>query len=278
MLKDVPLNTAYYSTTPTGDFILPVGGNMYTSRVTLDSMWQWVKTSELLPKPKGKKTWEYKYSDMGYYMMQRLAEKLLNQPMAEFLSQNFYEPLGLETTTYLPLSRYDIRRIAPTELDNYFRNSLVYGMVHDQGAAMMGGVAGHAGLFSNATDLAVLMQMNLQDGFYGGKRYFAPGTVEKFATSQFKGNRRALGWDKPEMDSPHGPTSNMASPRTFGHTGFTGTAVWVDPEFELVYIFLSNRVHPDANNTKLIRFGTRTRIMDEIYNAIHSFNKYNQNP
>ena len=94
----------------------------------------------------------------------------------------------------------------------------------------------------------------------------------------FEGNRRALGWDKPEMGGPHGPTSNLASPRTFGHTGFTGTAAWVDPEFDLVYIFLSNRVHPDANNTKLIRFGTRTRIMDEIYKAIHSFTKYNQSP
>ena len=276
-LQDAKLNAAYYSAVPMGDFTLPVAGNIYTSINTRDSIWQWIKKSDLLPKPKGKKTWEYKYSDVGYYMMQRIAEKILNQPIAEFLAQNFYEPLGLETTTYQPLSKYGISRIAPTEQDNYFRNSLVSGMVHDQGAAMMGGIAGHAGLFSNASDLAVLMQMNLQDGFYGGKRYFAPGTVEKFAKPQFKGNRRALGWDKPEMTGPHGPTSNMASPRTFGHTGFTGTAAWVDPEFDLVFIFLSNRVHPDANNTKLIRFGTRTRIMDEIYKSIQSFNKYNQN-
>ncbi|WP_224999481.1 glycoside hydrolase family 3 N-terminal domain-containing protein [Cesiribacter sp. SM1] len=275
-LLDAKLNTAYYSSTKNDNFSLPVAGNIYTSRSMQDSIWQWIKKSDLLPKPRGKKNWEYKYSDVGYYIMQRIAEKMLNQPMAEFLAQNFYEPLGLESTTYLPLSKYSITRIAPTELDNYFRNGLVYGMVHDQGAAMMGGIAGHAGIFSNATDLAVLMQMNLQDGYYGGKRYFAPGTVERFAKAQFKGNRRGLGWDKPEMNSPHGPTSNMASPGTFGHTGFTGTAAWVDPEFELVYIFLSNRVHPDANNTKLIRFGTRTRIMDEIYKAMQSFNKYNQ--
>ncbi|MBW3544381.1 MAG: serine hydrolase [Bacteroidetes bacterium] len=277
-LLNTQLNSAYYSATPVGDFTIPVAGNIYTSPSMQDSIWHWIKQSELLPKPRGKKNWEYKYSDMGYYIMQRIAEKILNQPMAEFLSQNFYDPLGLKTTTYLPLSKYSLSLIAPTEQDNYFRNSLVYGMVHDQGAAMMGGVAGHAGLFSNASDLAVLMQMNLQDGFYGGKRYFAAGTVTKFAKTQFKDNRRALGWDKPEMNSPHGPTSNLASPSTFGHTGFTGTAVWADPEFDLIYIFLSNRVHPDANNTKLIRFGTRTRIMDEIYKAIQSFDKYNQTP
>ncbi len=143
-------------------------------------------------------------------------------------------------------------RIAPTEFDNYFRNTLVCGMVHDQGAAMFGGIAGHAGIFSNARDLATLMQMNLQDGTYGGRQFLAPGTVGRFAQKQFKDNRRGLGWDKPALEEFYGPTSNLASPATFGHTGFTGTAAWVDPEFDLVYIFLSNRIHPDAGNTKLI--------------------------
>ncbi|EMR01276.1 glycoside hydrolase family 3 N-terminal domain-containing protein [Cesiribacter andamanensis] len=276
-LNGTALNTAFYSPTPMPDYSLQVAGNIFTSRSMQDSIWQWIKKSDLQPKPKGKKTWEYKYSDVGYYIMQRIAEKILNQPMADFLAQNLYDPLGLETMTYLPLSKYSLDRIAPTEQDTYFRNSLVAGMVHDQGAAMMGGIAGHAGLFSNATDLAVLMQMQLQDGEYGGKRYYSPGTIARFAQTQYKGNRRGLGWDKPELNTAHGPTSNFASPRTFGHTGFTGTAAWVDPEFDLVYIFLSNRIHPDANNTKLIRFGTRTRIMDEVYKAMQSFNKYNQN-
>jgi beta-N-acetylhexosaminidase len=276
-LTDNTLNTAYYSTAPMADYNLQVASSIFTSRSMQDSIWQWIKKSDLQPKAKGKKTWDYKYSDVGYYIMQRISEQILNQPMAEFLAQNLYDPLGLETLTYLPLSRYAVERIAPTEQDTYFRNSLVAGMVHDQGAAMMGGIAGHAGLFSNATDLAVLMQMNLQDGVYGGKRYYSPGTVARFATAQYKGNRRGLGWDKPELNSLHGPTSNFASPRTFGHTGFTGTAAWVDPEFDLVFIFLSNRIHPDANNTKLIRFGVRTRIMDEIYKSMQSFNKYNQN-
>ena len=272
-LDDMGLNTGYYSATPMGDFELPVAGGLYAVRSIQDSVWQWIKDSDLRELPRRKKTYDYKYSDVGYYIMQRIAEKILNQPMAEFLAQNLYEPLGLTTMTYLPLCKFDQDRIAPTEHDTYFRNSLVCGMVHDQGAAMLGGIAGHAGLFSNATDLAVLMQMNLQDGIYGGRRFLGPGTVERFAKKQFEDNRRGLGWDKPELEEHSGPTSNYASASTFGHTGFTGTAAWADPEFDLVFIFLSNRIYPDASNTKLIKYNIRTRIMDEIYRSIQSFDK-----
>ena len=277
-ISDIGLNTGLYSTFPLPDYNLQVASGLYAVSSLQDSIWQWIKKSELLPLKKGQKEFEYKYSDVGYYLMQRIAEKQLNQPMSDFLTQNFYEPLGLTTMTYLPLCKYNIDRIAPTEFDSYFRNTLVCGMVHDQGAAMFGGIAGHAGIFSNARDLATLMQMNLQDGTYGGRKYFNPGTVAKFAKKQFKGNRRGLGWDKPALEEFYGPTSNLASPATFGHTGFTGTAAWVDPEFDLVYIFLSNRIHPDAGNTKLIRFNTRTRIQDEIYKSIQSFTKYNLIP
>ena len=277
-INELGLSAGLYSAFPVSDYNLQVATGLYAVNAMQDSIWQWIKKSDLLALKKGQKEYEYKYSDVGYYIMQRIAEKQLNQPMAEFLSQNIYEPLGLSTMTYLPLCKFPVERIAPTEYDNYFRNTLVCGMVHDQGAAMFGGIAGHAGIFSNARDLATLMQMNLQDGVYGGRRYLAPGTVSKFAKKQFKNNRRALGWDKPALDDFYGPTSNLASPSAFGHTGFTGTAAWVDPEFDLVYIFLSNRIHPDAGNTKLIRFGTRTRIQDEIYKSIQSFAKYNLLP
>ncbi|WP_017731236.1 glycoside hydrolase family 3 N-terminal domain-containing protein [Nafulsella turpanensis] len=273
-VTETGLNQDFYSAYPIPDYNLQVASGIYAANSLQDSIWQWIKHSELLPLEKGKKKHEYKYSDVGYYIMQRIAEKTLNQPMAAFLSQNIYEPLGLTTMTYLPLCKFPMERIAPTEQDNYFRNSLVCGMVHDQGAAMFGGIAGHAGVFSNARDLATLLQMNLQDGVYGGRKFLAPGTVSRFSKKQFEDNRRGLGWDKPALDEFYGPASNLASPSTFGHTGFTGTAAWVDPEFDLVYIFLSNRIHPDAGNTKLIRYNFRTRIQDEIYKAMQSFNKY----
>lgn len=276
--SEMGLNDGMYSLFPIPEYNLQVASGLYAVNSLQDSIWQWIKTSDLLPLKRGKTKYEYKYSDVGYYIMQRIAEKQLNQPMADFLTQNIYEPLGLSTMSYLPLCKFPMERIAPTEFDNYFRNTLVCGMVHDQGAAMFGGIAGHAGIFSNARDLATLMQMNLQDGSYGGRRYFAPGTVARFAKQQFNENRRGLGWDKPALDEFYGPTSNLASPSTFGHTGFTGTAVWVDPEFDLVFIFLSNRIHPDASNTKLIRFNTRTRIQDEIYKSIQDFAKYNLLP
>ncbi len=272
-LGDMGLSNNFYSSVPTENYQLQVSEGIYAVQSIQDTVWQWIKDSELRDLPRRQKTYDYKYSDVGYYIMQRIAEKILNQPMAEFLAQNLYEPLGLSTMTYLPLCKYNADRIAPTEHDTYFRNSLVCGMVHDQGAAMLGGIAGHAGLFSNSSDLATLIQMNLQDGIYGGRRFLAPGTVSYFAKKQFEDNRRGLGWDKPEMQEHSGPTSNYASAETFGHTGFTGTAVWADPRFDLVYIFLSNRIYPDAGNTKLIKYNIRTRIMDEIYKSIQSFDK-----
>jgi len=240
---------------------------MYSIASMEDSLWRWTIDSDLLKKNRRTKKYDYQYSDLGFYIMKRIAEKLLNQPINEFLQQNFYTPLGLSTMTYLPLNKFSVDLIAPTEDDKLFRKSLVRGCVHDPGAAMFGGVAGHAGLFSNALDLAVLMQMNLQNGMYGGQKYLMPASLSEFTKKQFDKNRRGLGWDKPEP-SGNGPTSDFASSNTFGHTGFTGTAVWVDPDENLVYVFLSNRVYPDAGNNKLIRNNIRTRIQDAIYRAI----------
>lgn len=248
-----------------------LASGLYGHQVLGDSIWQWVIDSELLEKPRWQKNYDYRYSDMGYYIMQKISERMMNMSYEEFLSENFYKPMGMSTMGFLPLCRFPETQIAPTENDLVFRNDLIKGWVHDQGAAMVGGVAGHAGLFGNAKDLAILMQMNLWDGTYGGVRYFSKGTVPYFTRKQFDENRRGLGWDKPVEEDGPSPTSHYASPLTFGHTGFTGTAAWADPEFGLVYIFLSNRIYPDANNRKLITANIRTRIMDIIYQSIFEY-------
>ncbi len=260
----------YYSSEPLNEYQHQISDGLYSSDLTRDSIWFWVKKSKLRKK-ESRIPYDYKYSDMGYYMLQRLIENKLNQPMEEFLQQNFYDPLGLKTMSYLPLCKSPLSHIAPTEYDNYFRKTLVYGLVHDQGAAMMGGVAGHAGLFSNAIDLAKLMQMNLQGGNYGGEQYFRKETLEKFTSIQYNNNRRGIGWDKPVVAEMNSPASPYASKKAFGHSGFTGTIVWVDPEFDLIYVFLSNRIYPDATNRKLIKNNIRTRIQDLIYQSMWSY-------
>jgi len=276
-VDEVGLNPDIYSAYPESNYQQQVALGIYGVNSLQDSLWQWTLDSRLRPRRYRRGShFTYKYSDMGFYILKKLAETHLNQPMEQFLEQNFYQPLGLSTMTYLPLCKFPVDRIAPTEVDTYFRNSLICGTVHDQGAAMFGGIAGHAGIFSNATDLAILAQMNLQDGYYGGTRYLREGTVEKFATQQGARNRRGLGWDKPERNGTINPTSRYASAKSFGHTGFTGTAVWVDPEFDLVYVFLSNRIHPKANNSKLIKSNIRTRIQDAIYDSMWSYRKANK--
>lgn len=269
-LEDSFLASRLYKGYPESGFNYQVSEGLFTTEAMQDSLWTWVKSSKLRDKI-ARKPYDYKYSDMGYYLLKKMIEQIINQPIDEFLQQNFYDPMGLTTLGYLPLCNFPLSRIAPTERDDYFRNTLVYGMVHDQGAALCGGVAGHAGLFSNAIDLAKMMQMHLQDGTYGEVGFFQPGTIERFTQKQYETNRRGIGWDKPAVGEPNGPTSEFASPKTFGHTGFTGTAVWADPEFDLIYVFLSNRIHPDANNSKLIKNNIRTRIQDVIYESIWSY-------
>lgn len=179
-----------------------------------------------------------------------------------------------------PLTRFALSDIVPTENDDYFRNQLVHGYVHDPGAAMFGGVAGHAGLFSNAGDLTVIMQMLLQEGEYGGRRYLAPETVREFTKQQFPldKNRRGIGFDKPDPEiKEDGPTCDSVSNSSYGHTGFTGTYAWADPEYDLVYIFLSNRVYPTAENAKINKMKTRKTIQQVIYDAVLKAEKLNAN-
>lgn len=260
----------FYSRSQSNEYPYQVSNKLYASVAMRDSLWQWIIKAKVRDKI-SRTPYDYKYSDMGFYIMQHLAEKILNQPMEDFLQQNLYEPLGARTTGFLPLNRFPPIQIAPTEDDKLFRRSLLIGTVHDQGAAMHGGVAGHAGLFSDAADLAKLGQMLLQEGEYGGIQYYKPETVRLFISKQFESSRRGLGWDKPVQSDWNSPTSIYASPKTFGHTGFTGTCIWVDPEFDLVYIFLSNRVHPSMTNNKLLTASIRSRIQDVIYQSIFSY-------
>ncbi|WP_303312053.1 glycoside hydrolase family 3 N-terminal domain-containing protein [Hymenobacter sp. BT730] len=260
------LKSTFYASTKTEDFPLEVVPGTYSLKSAEDSMWVWTVRSGLLPKVKGK--YPSEYSDLSFIVLKRLSEKLLGQPLEKFLQENFYNSLGLNTMTYHPLERFPKSCIAPTENDTYYRRTQLQGTVHDQAAAMIGGVSGHAGLFSNANDLAILMQMNLQNGRYGGQRYFQNPVVAEFARSTEAGSRRGLGWDHGDPSKPHGPTSNLSPVSTFGHTGFTGTCVWMDPENKIMYIFLSNRVYPDAGNNKLVQFNIRSRIHEVIYKSL----------
>jgi beta-N-acetylhexosaminidase len=269
-MKDSLHLPEFYQNKPSLEYPYLVADNLYATKSMKDSLWTWIIKAKIREKPT-RTPYDYRYSDMGFYILQRLAERILNQQIDDFLDQNLYEPLGAYTMGYLPLLRFRVTRIAPTEQDRLFRKTLLIGTVHDQGAAMHGGVAGHAGLFSTANDLAKLGQMLLQEGYYGGYQYYRPETVRIFTNRQFETSRRGLGWDKPVQSDWNSPTSLFSSPRTFGHTGFTGTCIWVDPEFNLVYVFLSNRVHPDMTNNKLLNSNIRSRIQDVIYQSIFDY-------
>lgn len=210
---------------------------------------------------------KYEYSDLSMYFMKEIVEYLSSERLDQYVEEQFYAPLGMYTAGYKPRLRFDKSRIAPTENDTYFRKSLLQGYVHDQGAALAGGVAGHAGVFATANDMAILFQMLLNGGTYGGTQYFQPATVSLFTSRQSKVSRRGLGFDRWDPNrSTHYP-SDLASPETYGHTGFTGTCVWVDPKYNLIYVFLSNRLNDQPAN-KLSSMRIRGRIQDVIYRAI----------
>jgi beta-N-acetylhexosaminidase len=272
-MKDSVWMPEFYQRTPSPDFPWPVAENLYARQAMKDSLWTWIIRSKVRDK-QPRTPYDYRYSDMGFYILQRLAEKLLNQPLDEFLTQNLYLPLGASTLGYLPRTRHSKEQIAPTEEDKLFRKSLLVGFVHDQGAAMLGGVAGHAGLFGTGLDLAKLGQLWLNKGQYGDTRFFRPETVDLFTARQYTTSRRGLGWDKPILNDWNSPTATAASPFTFGHTGFTGTCIWVDPAYDLVFVFLSNRVHPDMTNGKLLNLNIRPRIQEVIYRSIFTFSLY----
>ena len=254
-----------YSKTMHDKFTVRVTDSLYMNASYSDSVFKWILDSPLGEKGK------YVYSDLGPILMKELVEKVTGKKIDEYLQENFYRPLGLTHLTFLPKKKFQTGDIIPTENDTAFRKQQLLGDVHDPAAAMMGGVSGNAGIFSDANDLAVIMQMLLNNGTYGGRIYLNPKTIDIFTKQQFvqNKNRRGLLFDKPEPDtSKPSPTSTGASLRTFGHQGFTGTCAWVDPEYNLVYIFLSNRVSPDASNEKLGKMNVRTEIQQVIYDAL----------
>ena len=226
-----------------------------------DVMWPKIMNSPL--KTRG----QYVYSDISMVFMKEICETVTSQPINQYVLQQFYLPLGMQTTGYLPLYRFPVARIVPTENDVVFRHVLLDGYVEDQTAALCGDVSGNAGIFSDANDLAILYQMVLNKGTYGGAQYFKPATVDMFTAKQSDVSRRGLGFDRWDPITDHHYPSELASPETYGHTGYTGTCIWVDPKYNLVYIFLSNRVNPKVVE-KLSSMRIRPRIQDVVYQAI----------
>ncbi len=258
------LNSKIYSEKISKKYPIEVAEGIYIKKEYTDTIFQRIIDSGLRKKTR------YRYSDLGFYLLKEIVEKVSKQGFEEYLYENFYSPLGLSTICFKPMKKFEKRKIIPTENDTVFRKQLVHGYVHDQGAAMLGGVSGHAGLFANSNAVAVIMQMLVQYGEYGGKRYIKESTVKQFAKQQFpiNKNRRGIGFDKPLTPYKGGPACKKASVKSFGHSGFTGTYTWADPEKKLVYVFLSNRINPSAENRKLIERNIRTRIQAVIYDAL----------
>ncbi|CAG5080436.1 glycoside hydrolase family 3 N-terminal domain-containing protein [Parvicella tangerina] len=255
-----------YSIKQTDFFNLRVAEDLYIHDGVRDSIFQRILSTDVSSKKK------YLYSDLGYYFLNEIIQRKTGMTQDQYVDQTFYKPLGLDNIGYKPRDKWDISRIPPTEDDQSFRHQIIHADVHDQGAAMLGGVCGHAGLFANANDLGVMMQMFMQYGRYGGERYIDQNVVKQFTSSPYydiNRNRRGIGFDKPVRGGGNGPTcSGCASDASFGHSGFTGTLTWADPETGLVFVFLSNRTFPDAENRQIISLSTRTRIMQVLYDAI----------
>ena len=252
----------FYRNRPLPGFSTKVYDNLYLADAYKDSIYNRIGRQDL-------KSNRYRYSDVPYYVMKKVVEESYGQRLDDLTSNFLYKRIGANRTTYNPLEKFNKAMIVPSEEDNYYRYGTVQGYVHDMGAAMQAGVGGHAGLFSNANDIAKIMQMYLQDGYYGGTKFFDSRTVKKFNTCYFCDNnvRRGVGFDKPQLQHS-GPTCGCVSRKSFGHSGFTGTYTWADPEEEIVYVFLSNRTYPSASNTLLVKSGLRTRIQQAIYDSI----------
>lgn len=262
----ISLRDTLYSNTRSKTYPIKVADSIYIHFSFPDSIINNIIESDLLEEK------EYVYSDLGYYLLKDIIEKVTEQEFDTYLYSNFYDKLGMENLCFLPKNNLDVDRIVPTENDYEFRSQLLQGNVHDMGAAMLGGIGGHAGLFSNANDLAKIMQLYLNNGNYGDEVYFSKDIIEEFTKCQFceNDNRRGLGFDKPALeDQEGGPTCKCVSSTSFGHSGFTGTLAWADPETQIIYVFLSNRIHPNSDNKKLLDLNVRTNIMEQIF-------KYNE--
>ena len=245
------------------NYLTQVADSFYLDLTWQDSIWEDVYN--LTPRKRKR----YRYSDVNFNLLMKVIEAKQDKALDDYVNKTFYQPLNLDRLLYNPLQRFKKREIVPTTQEERFRRQLIHGYVHDESAALLGGVAGNAGLFGNAESLVPLFQMLLNDGSYAGRRFFNKNTVELFTKKQ-RGTNRGLGFDV-NSAKRGGSCSPKASAATYGHTGFTGTCVWADPESDLVFIFLSNRIHPDINNRKLFRKRTRTRIHNLIYDALNTY-------
>ena len=256
-------NLKYYRNRYSDEFPIQVAEQLYLRKDYNDSILKAIADSKLLPKV------QYKYSDFSFILMKEYLERITEKPLDELSDDNFYKIIGANRMLYNPLKKFNKEVIIPSEIDTYFRYDTIQGYVHDMAAAMQGGVAGHAGLFANSLDVAKMMQLFLQKGNYGDNQFFTEETFQKFNTCYYckDQNRRGLGFDKPQLGQ-EGPTCGCVSMTSFGHTGFTGTMAWADPEKELVYVFLSNRTYPDSNTNLLSKENIRENIQKIIYEAI----------
>jgi beta-N-acetylhexosaminidase len=239
-------------------YCVKVADKLFMLQANRDTIYKRIFDSELESK-------KYRYSDLSMMLMQLVVEQVSQQSLDSFVGENFYRPMGLKSIGYNPWKKGNTDNIAPTQMDRLFRQQKLCGYVHDPAAAMLGGVSGHAGVFSNCRDLAELMEMLLDSGIYNGKRYLEYTTIKKFTATQRSDSRRGLGFDKTDLTGRISPASTLGSSKMFGHTGFTGTSTWVDPDYGLVFVFLSNRICPEEENRELISGNYRTRIQDIVY-------------
>ena len=260
------LNESAFSKSLSDKYNLQIANNLFFNQQYIDTIYEIIYKYPLLKKK------EYRYSDLGFYLLYPVLEDKLYLSIENYLLEHIYYPIEAFRIRYNPVNKTSLSSIVPTEKDMYFRKQLIHGFVHDQGAALFGGISLHAGLFSNAIDLMKIMQLYLDDGLFGDQKILSKKSIENFTSSHFnhEQNRRGLIFDKPSIDpEENGPTCDSISLRSFGHTGFTGTMVWADPETELVYIFLSNgRVYPNGDNTLLLKKNIRTEIQKVFYQSI----------
>ena len=260
---DGKLKSDLYLRVESPGFDIQVAKDVYLRNDYIDTMWAKIYASPL--DNAGKMV----YSDLDFYFMAAIVKQISGESIDKYADEEFYKPMGLKRITYLPLKKFDTSQIVPSEIEITFRSQMLWGYVHDPGAAMLGGVSGHAGLFADAHDVAAIFQMLLNKGVYGTKRYFKPATVDMFTAYNSKISHRGLGFDKPLPDADDaGPAGERCSGLAFGHQGFTGTCVWADPATGIVFVFLSNRVFPSGANTKITKLGVRTTAQDYIYEAL----------
>ena len=239
-----------------------IADGLYASPSLTDSIWHKILSVSRADR-------RYRYSDLNFVILQKLTERVSGEPLDRFIDRRLLQPIGAYHTTFKPREKFPVSQIAPTENDQLFRKQLITGYPHDELACFLGGVSGNAGLFSNARDMAKILQMLQNNGTYGLEDYFEPTTVLKFTTEKSSLSRRGLGFDKPDPERPqNSPTCEEAPASVYGHTGYTGTAFWVDPDNDIIYIFLSNRVYPHRWNTRLFNMDIRTRIQSVIYQSL----------